>query len=96
MHPATDDAGRSNDLETSDALPLRQLVLIAAVGYGLFAAVFTGLMMLPGLLDPTLSGNPGPGRFVFLLSLATMLGAAIGAVATVATNRNESICTMPE
>ena len=96
MRPATEGTGRSSYQHPSEPLPLRQLVIIAAVGYGLFAAVMAGLAMLPGLLDPTLSGNAGAGLFVLLLSMATLLGAAIGAIATVATHRNESVCTMPE
>ena len=96
MHPATEGTGRSSYQHPSEPLPLRQLVIIAAVGYGLFATVMTGFAMLPGLLDPTLSGNAGIGRFVILLSLATLLGAGIGAVTAITTDRNESICTTPE
>ena len=96
MHPATDGTGRSNYPHSSEPLPLRQLVLIAAVGYGLFAVIMTGLAILPGMLDPTLSGNAGAGRFILLLGVAALLGAAIGAITTVATHRNESVCTMPE
>lgn len=90
MHPATAGTGRNSDQQPSETLPLRQLVVIAAVGYGLFTAVMTGLFMLPGLLDPTLSGNAGAGRFGLLLGLAAILGVAIGAIATVATHRNET------
>lgn len=89
MYPVTNGAGRGNNQQPSEFLPLRQLVLIAAVGYGLFAAVMTGLFMLPGLLAPTLSGNSGSGRFALLLGLAAILGTAIGAIATITTHRNE-------
>lgn len=90
MHPASDDN------QPSDAPSPRSLLLIATVGYGLFAAVITGVGMLPGLLDPTLSGNAGIGRFVILLGLAILLGAGIGAVTAITTDRNESVYTMPQ
>lgn len=53
---ATDGAGRSTDHQSSDALPLRSLMLVAAAGYGLIEAVMVGVFPMHSLLAPTLSG----------------------------------------